>query len=88
MTPTRQQLERAYNDAVARAGRGAAVDAVLKASGQVFVSETPDDKIEATIAALASVPAKAAGKALQLARGPRLSVVDGLNAMARSIYPH
>jgi hypothetical protein len=61
MTP-REQLISAYNDHVRLRGRNSAVEAVQAATGQLFASKVPGDKIEQTIAALtgaATVTARA-----------------------------
>jgi hypothetical protein len=60
MTP-RAKLSAAYDAHVRLHGRNSAVETVQAASGQLFASEVPNDKIAATIAALtgAAVTARA-----------------------------
>ena len=58
---SREQLSAAYDNHVRLHGRNSAVEAVQAATGQLFASEVPLDKIAATIAALtgATVTARA-----------------------------
>ena len=81
MTP-REELSAAYADHLRLHGRGSAVEAVQAASGQLYASEVPDDKIAATIAALtgAAVTARASGG------DPFGAVHAKLGAMAANIY--
>jgi hypothetical protein len=68
-----------YNHCVETKGRDAAVSAVEKVTGQLFVSDVPDDKIAAALAALSG--GKATAKA-----APRNRIHDALAGLATSIY--
>lgn len=78
----RDDLKRAFNDCVRLKGRETAISAVEKVSGQMFVTQVPDDLADAAIAELRR--GRAAAKASPVAR---LKLVhDSLNAMAASIF--
>ena len=87
---TRETLERAFNDCVAREGRGHAVDALLAATGTMFHFEVPPAKIAAAMAALTGkVTVAHSGGKMTAKASPReqLKLVhDALNGMAQSIY--
>lgn len=79
---TRDDLNRAYGQCVKLKGRQTAVDAVKAVTGQLFVTDTPDDLIDATVAALTGGTATA-----QAAPRAKLRVVhDALAGLAASIY--
>jgi hypothetical protein len=79
---TRDDLNRAYDQCVQLKGRDAAVDAVEKVAGTMFVTKVPDDKIAAVIAALTGGTATA-----QAAPRAKLRLVhDALAGLATSIY--
>ena len=79
---TREDLDQVYNDAVARCGRDAAVDAVESVTGSWFVTDTPDDKIAAVIAALRS----AKPKPLKAKARPGVTTAARLDALAGEVY--
>jgi len=75
-------LQRAYDECVKLHGRDAAVSAVEKVTGQMFVGKVADNQIAAVIAALTGGTATA-----QAAPRDRLRLIhNALGAMARSIY--
>ncbi len=87
---TRETLERAFNEAVERHGRGHAVTALEAATGTKFWFEVPDDKVGAALAALTGGVTVAHGGGKMAAKASprdRFKLAhDALNAMAASIY--
>jgi hypothetical protein len=87
--PIRSDLKKAYDEAVARAGRSAAVEAIEKVTGQWLLDSVPEDKIVALIAEWRTLPVASAS-----AKGPRSSRRGGalqhihsrLETMAASIF--
>ena len=58
---TREHLQRAFNDAVERNGRGHAVAALEGATGTMFYFEVRDDKISAAFTPLLPLHRRASG---------------------------
>jgi hypothetical protein len=78
----REQLSAAYDTHVRLHGRISAVKAVQAATGQLFASEVPDDKIAATVAALTG----ATGTARASAGTPFRGLHAKLAAIAAKAY--
>jgi len=77
---TNPKLQLAYDECVARDGRGHAVEMVEAAAGTWFLDQVPTDKIDATIAALS------AKKATITAKASLKLVHANLNGMSQKIF--
>lgn len=85
----RSDLKSAYDEAVARSGRNAAVEAIEKVTGQWLLDSCPADKVDALIAAWRTLPvASASAKTPRSSRGGGAlqHIHSRLETMATSIF--